>query len=62
MLDIFGFESFAVNRFEQPCINYTNEKLQQKFTLDLFKTVQQEYDEEGVPWTHAALSGQCRRV
>ena len=55
LLDIFGFESFAVNRFEQLCINYTNEKLQQKFTLDLFKTVQQEYDEEGVPWTHVAF-------
>ena len=37
-----------MNRFEQLCINYTNEKLQQKFTLDLFKTVQREYDEEGV--------------
>ena len=33
-------ESFAVNRFEQLCINYANERLQQKFTLDLFKTVQ----------------------
>ena len=55
LLDIFGFESFAVNRFEQLCINYTNEKLQQKFTLDLFKTVQQEYDDEGVPWQHVAF-------
>ena len=55
LLDIFGFESFAVNRFEQLCINYTNEKLQQKFTLDLFKTVQQEYDDERVPWTHVAF-------
>lgn len=48
LLDIFGFESFQVNRFEQLCINYCNEKLQQKYTLDIFKSVQDEYEYEGI--------------
>merc|ERR1711933_605782 len=48
LLDIFGFESFPTNGFEQLCINYCNEKLQQKFTEDIFRTVQEEYKAEGL--------------
>jgi myosin V len=50
LLDIFGFEYFVINRFEQLNINYANEKLQQKFTEDVFATVQAEYKSEGLQW------------
>ncbi|CAH0476498.1 unnamed protein product [Peronospora belbahrii] len=52
ILDIFGFEHFKHNSFEQFCINYANEKLQQKFTQDIFKSVQLEYEAEGIAWSH----------
>lgn len=52
VLDIFGFEHFKHNSFEQFCINYANEKLQQKFTQDVFKTVQLEYEAENITWNH----------
>jgi len=48
LLDIFGFESFKVNGYEQLSINYANEKLQQKFTKDIFQAVQLEYEAEGI--------------
>ena len=48
LLDIFGFESFEINRFEQLCINYANERLQQRYVLDNFRAVQKEYTAEGV--------------
>ena len=50
ILDIFGFEIFDTNGFEQFCINYVNEKLQQYFIELTLKAEQEEYAAEGVPW------------
>jgi myosin V len=52
ILDIFGFESFGTNGFEQFCINYANEKLQLQFNNFVFKLEQNEYEREKISWTH----------
>ncbi|KAA1479202.1 myosin 5 [Dentipellis sp. KUC8613] len=56
VLDIYGFEHFQKNSFEQFSINYANEKLQQEFNAHVFKLEQEEYVKEEINWTFIDFS------
>ncbi|KAH7652934.1 Non-specific serine/threonine protein kinase protein [Dioscorea alata] len=56
ILDIYGFESFDKNSFEQLCVNYANERLQQHFNRHLFKLEQEEYIQDGIDWTNLSFA------
>merc|ERR1719174_2094521 len=52
ILDIYGFEIFDWNSFEQLCINFANERLQQHFNSHMFTLEQKLYTQEGIAWNH----------
>lgn len=57
ILDIFGFEVFTENGFEQLCINFANEKLQIQFNEQMIQNQQVEYKEEGIEWSRVDFQG-----
>ncbi|WFD29063.1 Myosin type-2 heavy chain 1 [Malassezia sp. CBS 17886] len=62
VLDIYGFECFNVNSYEQFCINYANERLQHEFNRHVFKLEQEEYVAEQIPWEFIRFSDNQRCI